>query len=296
MLKFRPIKVQDFETVSNILNKSNIDNCEYCFPTMLVWGHRHPCEIAIEKDTFFLRSEGHEHIWYLYPKGKMDNIESVNLILEDSLSHKKPICIYGFDSEEAEMLKENFFEEFDIKYDRDGSDYVYNQIDLATLPGKKYQKKRNHVSRFLRENPNYNFVKIAPGNINKVKNFVDEWCKKYEHDDDWNFISEKQGIYELLDNYEELKLIGAMIEVDDKVVAITIAAAINSKTVDIIVEKAYHEINGAYAIINRDFASNCLSNFEFINREDDLGLENLRKSKLSYFPCKILDKYTAQSI
>lgn len=296
MLKFRPMKVQDFEKVSNILNKSNVENCEYCFPTMLVWGHRHPCEIAIEDNTFFLRSEGHEHMWYLYPQGDMEPIEAVKLILEDSFSHNYPISIYGFDSEGAEILKENFQGVLNVEYDRDGSDYVYNQEDLATLPGKKYQKKRNHVSRFLRENPDYKFTKITPENIDKVREFVDEWCTKYEHDDDWDFISEKQGIYELLNNYDKLRLIGAMVEVDDKVVAITIAAAINENTVDIIIEKAYHEMNGAYAIINRDFAANCLSNFEFINREDDLGLENLRKAKLSYFPCKILDKYTAQSI
>ena len=86
-----------------------------------------------------------------------------------------------------------------------------------------------------------------------------------------------------------------MIETNGEIVAMTIAAPINERMVDIMVEKAYHEINGAYAIINRDFALNCLSQFEFINREDDMGLENLRKAKLSYFPYEIRKKYMAQS-
>ena len=296
MLKFRAVSVQDFETVENILNKTNVTNCEYCYPTLLVWSKRHPSELAIEDDTFFVRSEGHEHMWYLFPKGKMDTEKAINLILEDAKSHGHPISIYGMDKEDAEFIKENFKGKLEIEDDRDGADYIYTQEDLSTLPGKKYQKKRNHVSRFLREHPDYEFVKITDENKDKARKYVDTWCTKYEHDDDWDFISEKQGINELLDNFDRLKLHGAMIEVDGEVVAMTIAAAINDEMVDIMIEKAYHEMNGAYAIINRDFAKNCLSGFRLINREDDLGLENLRKAKLSYYPCEIMEKYIARGI
>ena len=88
---------------------------------------------------------------------------------------------------------------------------------------------------------------------------------------------------------------GGFIETaDGNIVAFTLAAPINDRMVDVIVEKAFHDINGAYAIINRDFAKNCLQDYEFINREDDMGQENLRKAKLSYFPYEIRAKYLAK--
>ena len=77
-------------------------------------------------------------------------------------------------------------------------------------------------------------------------------------------------------------------------VAFTLASPINDNMVDIIVEKAFHEITGAYAVINRDFARNCLQNYEFINREDDMGQENLRRAKLANFPVEIRAKYLAK--
>lgn len=295
MLKFEPFTADLYEKVSNILSKTNVNSCEYCFGTMLVWAHRHPAEIAIEEDTVFIRSEGHEHMWYVYPEGEMDKTKAVNLILEDAKNHKMPSSIYSIDKEEAEFLNQNFSGKLNIVIDRDSADYIYLREDLAELKGKKYQKKRNHVSKFLRENPNYEFLKIEEENIPIARKFIDDWCSEYSQGE-WDLISEKQGIYELLDNYKKLNLIGAMILTEGKVIAITIAQAINEETVDIMIEKAYHEVNGAYAIINRDFAINCLSDFKYINREDDMGLENLRKAKLSYFPYEISEKYMAQGI
>ena len=99
----------------------------------------------------------------------------------------------------------------------------------------------------------------------------------------------------LIDHFEKLGIMGAMIESQGKIVAFSLAAPINEKMVDVMVEKAYHEINGAYAVINRDFALNCFTQFELINREDDMGIENLRKAKMSYFPTEIRKKFLAQS-
>jgi len=108
-------------------------------------------------------------------------------------------------------------------------------------------------------------------------------------------FSEQLGIIEILSHMDKTDVFGGFIETaDNQIVAFTLAAPINDRMVDVIVEKAFHDINGAYAIINRDFARNCLQNFEFINREDDMGQENLRKAKLSYFPYEIRAKYLAK--
>ena len=293
MLKFRNIEIEDYEKVSPLLKNSGIENCEHCFATMLVWSMRHDIQIAVEENTVFMRSFGREHVWYLYPRGHMDKKQAIEKIIRDA--DGKKISINGIDENSAEFLKENFSEIFDIKEDRNGADYLYRTTDLANLPGKNYQKKRNHISRFIRENPDYRFVPLSTDNKEIAKQFVNDWCNTYNTDNSWDLVSEQKGIHLLIDNFDKLDIMGAMIETQGKTVALSLAAPINERMVDVMVEKAYHEINGAYAIINRDFALNCFTQFELINREDDMGIENLRKAKMSYFPTEIRNKYLAQS-
>ena len=293
MLNFRQIEIDDYEKVSQIFMESGIENCEHCFATMLVWSKRHDIQIAVEENTVFMRSYGKEHVWYLYPRGDMDKLQAIEKIIRDA--GDKKISIYGIDEANAIFLREKFGDILNVEEDRNGSDYLYKTEDLATLQGKNYQKKRNHVSRFIRENPDYKFIKITGENTAVAKEYITQWCEKYNTENTWDLVSEQRGINQLLDNFDKLQLMGAMIETGDNIVAVSIAAAISDKMVDVLVEKAWHDVTGAYAIINRDFAANCFSGFELINREDDMGLENLRKAKLSYFPYEIRKKYLAQS-
>ncbi len=293
MLHFRNIETEDYEKVSQLMKHSGIENCEHCFPTMLVWSKRYDIQIAVEENTVFMRSFGKEHIWYLFPRGEMDKKQAIEKILRDA--DGKKVSIYGIDESNALFLQENFSHIFNVEEDRSGSDYIYNREDLATLPGKNYQKKRNHVSRFIRENPDYKFIRITNENTDTAKEFINQWCLRYNSENSWDLTSEQQGIMQLLENFDRLDLMGAMIETGGNIVALSIAAPINERMVDVLVEKAWHDVNGAYAIINRDFAANCFSDYQLINREDDMGMENLRKAKLSYFPCEIRKNYLAQS-
>ncbi len=293
MLHFRNIEIEDYEKVSQLMKQSSIENCEHCFATMLVWSKRYDIQIAVEENTVFMRSYGKEHIWYLYPRGEMDKKQAIEKILRDADGRK--ISIYGIDETNAIFLQENFSQVFDVAEDSNGSDYIYKREDLAVLPGKNYQKKRNHVSRFIRENPDYSFIRITSDNTHTAKIFISQWFHRYNSEKSWDLFSEQQGIMLLLDNFDKLELMGVMIETKGRIVALSIAAPINERMVDVLVEKAWHDVNGAYAIINRDFAANCFSGYQLINREDDMGMENLRKAKMSYFPCEIRKKYLAQT-
>lgn len=294
-MEFRQIEIDDYEKASAIMYSCGIENCEHCFPTMLEWSFRHDIQIAIEEDTVFMRSKGKKHMWYLFPRGKMDRKKAVDMIISDAAQQGMPVSIYGVDEANALFLQENYGHILNVTEERDGADYIYRTSDLADLPGKNYQKKRNHVSRFIRENPDYKFIVMSQDNIHRAKQFIADWNKKYNAEDSWDLHIEQQGIFRLLDNYCTLRLMGAMIETQGQIVALSIAAPINERMVDVMVEKAYHDVNGAYAIINRDFAANCFKQFELINREDDMGLENLRKAKMSYNPVEIRKKYLAQS-
>lgn len=294
MDNFKKLEIADFSKIDPILKKYNVENCDHCFFTMLIWSFRHHIEYAIYRDTLFMRTMGDNSYWYLSPVGQLPFEEAVGIIMDDAKKNGYRIKIYAMDEEQKAAMEQHYGSTFEIIADRDTFDYIYRTEDLSSLPGKNYQKKRNHCSRFERENPEYTFNVITAENVEKAKNFEKEWCYRNGCSQSEGLDSEREGIIEILDNIEKTDVFGAFLETKDGVVAFTLASPINDNMVDIIVEKAYHEVTGAYAVINRDFARNCLQKYEYINREDDMGQENLRKAKLANYPCEIRTKYMAK--
>ena len=295
MDNFKKIEISDFEAINSLLKKYNVENCDHCFTTMLIWSFRHHMEYTICENELFMRTLGDNSYWYLSPVGEMPFEKAVSLIIDDAKNNGYRIKIFAMDETQKAIMEQHYGDRFEIIADRNSFDYIYRTEDLSLLPGKNYQKKRNHCSRFERDNPGYKFHIIDSGNIERVKEFEVAWCQMNNCDESRGLFSEQMGIMEILNNYDKTDVFGGFVEkADGSIVAFTLAAPINDRMVDIIVEKAFHEINGAYAIINREFAKNCLQGFEFINREDDMGQENLRKAKLSYFPYEIREKYLAK--
>ena len=107
-------------------------------------------------------------------------------------------------------------------------------------------------------------------------------------------VCEKKGIEFILQNMEELSVKGGAIFVAGKVVAFTLGSPITDEVFDVNIEKALAEFSEAYTVINREFAKE-LSDYKYINREDDLGIEGLRKAKLSYKPHIILKKFSCRA-
>ncbi len=298
MLEFHPLKLNDYKRIDTILKKDSIENADHCFAPMYVWSYIYPVEVCVYENTVFMRThdEKSNEDWYLAPCGDLDFSTSLELILKDNKKRNFDLIIYSLSNEQEQIIKEKYSQDFEIEYNRDNADYIYLTQDLINLEGKKYQKKRNHISRFKRDNPNYEFVLINKDNAHEAEIFEDEWFERNRAEYSDDLAGEREAIDVVLENFEELELMGGMIKVDGEIVAITVASAINDNMVDIIVEKAVHEINGAYAIINNEFAKNCLSKFKYINREDDLGEEGLRKAKLSYFPAEIREKINIKYI
>lgn len=296
MMNYKEIEITDFKTIDELLKKNNPEDCDHCFSAVYIWSFRHRVEFCIYNETLFLRMKEDGTYWYLSPIGEMSFENAVEIILEQAKADNGNVIIFAINPSQKKAIESTFNNKLSIVEDRDGADYIYKTEDLSFLQGKIYQKKRNHCSRFERENPEYTFNLITKDNIERIKDFEIEWCNKNALKRANDLIAEQKGILSLLDNMDKTDVFGAFIENRNGIVAFTLACPINDKMVDIIVEKAYHNINGAYAVINRDFAKNCLQDYEFINREDDLGYENLRKAKLSYYPFEIKEKYFAEYI
>ncbi len=172
-------------------------------------------------------------------------------------------------------------------------DTQFAVVDNLTLKGKKFQAKRNHINRFRNTYPDYEYTPITPDRIQECLDLEAEWCKVNHCDQQEGTGNERRALIYALHNFEALGLTGGILHVNGKIVAFTFGMPINHETFGVHVEKADTSIEGAYAMINYEFANRIPEQYIYINREEDLGLEGLRKAKLSYQPVTILEKYMA---
>lgn len=286
MLDLRPMRMLDGDIYRQYT--ANMRTSESSFTAVFSWLHKNKLRIC-EQDGIFFRFANTSKPFYLYPLGG-DFDRALELIEADANTRGIPMTIRAV-TEEQRASFEN--KGFTISEDRDSADYLYNAQDLLELAGKKYHAKRNFIARFEREN-NWQYEEITDENLTEVWDFQDKWCRKNGCDTNESLQEEATCIALLLYNLKALKANGGLLKADGKVVSFTIASHVGADTIEIHVEKADYDVTGSYPMINREFLRHNLTpDIKFINREEDLGLESLRKAKLSYHPCEILTKYTA---
>ncbi len=188
-----------------------------------------------------------------------------------------------------------FADKLDFVTDRANSDYIYLSSDLAALAGRKFHQKKNHVNSFRKTYPGYQYLPMDSSMAEECIAFAQNWKDQRElaeEQDDESLRCELCAIKEALNNFDALGIKGGVILIDGKVEAMTFGEQINHDTAVIHVEKANPAIRGLYATINQEFCQREWSNVRYINREEDMGIEGLRKAKESYNPVFLLNKYT----
>jgi hypothetical protein len=174
--------------------------------------------------------------------------------------------------------------------DRDNSDYVYRTEDLIQLSGNKYHRKKNHLNQFLK---NHHF-EYRPLDAELVECFLDmqeAWCRMRECVENPSLLAEDYAVREALTRYGDLNYTGGAVIMGDKVEAFALGELLNQESAVIHMEKANPDIPGLYAAINQLFCQNTWAHVEFVNREQDLGVEGLRRAKESYHPHHMVHKY-----
>lgn len=162
------------------------------------------------------------------------------------------------------------------------------------MKGKKYQSKRNHINKFKKQYPDYEYRLLTPELVPECLKMEEEWCRANNCDEQMALGAERRSMTFALHHMEELGLTGGVLHVNGKIAAFTYGAPINYQTWDTCVEKANTDIEGSYAMINYEYANHIGEQYMYINREEDLGLEGLRKAKLSYQPTILLEKCIAE--
>jgi hypothetical protein len=174
---------------------------------------------------------------------------------------------------------------------REHFDYVYRSRDLIRLKGARYHAKRNHISRFLRDTK-FEFAALGESNLDLCADFMRRWCEFRRCDEDMNLLGEWEAVKDALANYSGLDVRGVVILIEGRVEAFTFGELLNVSTAVVHIEKANPEIPGLYAAINQKYSESHWAAVEFINREQDLGEEGLRRAKLSYHPDHLVEKFT----
>ena len=287
MLNFRKAKIEDKKDFDRLLKKSSCPSLEYNFTTFFLWQDQFNMEFAIFEDVLYIRA-GKEAKSYLFPCGSGDIDKALGLLLEDKIS------FHSLSSENKKYLEKKFPDRFVFTETRNDNDYIYTSESLRTLSGKKLSSKRNHINRFISENPDWTYEKITPTNLPEVRQMHKKWCENAAFDQKNGLEDETVAVKKALDNFCELNLVGGLIRTKGEVVAFSIGDELSKDTFLVHIEKAFTHIPGSYQIINREFVINNCEGYEYVNREDDAGDEGLRKAKLSYKPFKLVTKYKAK--
>ncbi|MCE5323634.1 phosphatidylglycerol lysyltransferase domain-containing protein [bacterium] len=256
----------------------------YTFTNIFAWRKPYNTRLSRVGDFLILTEHVNDKVMCLEPLGAGDAAKAVDEVFrlsEDDIEFK---CIHAGVAHQANNMG------YVVAQDRDNSDYLYLTSDLIELGGRKYDGKRNWISRF-KSQYEYEYVRMPHVSPEEAIKFADYWCEQRDCRSSEGLKNEHTAVYEMLSNFDELGIIGGAIKIDGSIAAFSLGEALNTETMVIHVEKASSGMDGVYQVINNEFAVHEASGFKYINREQDLGIAGLRKAKESYHPVKMVETY-----
>ncbi len=280
-LSFKKIGIEDKELFDRYFKDYPPKASELTFTNLFVYRESRPIEFAV--------FEEHMIITFLDTKNKRSFFSPIGNA--PSRMIEKILEMYpnaAFERIEKSIVKDTNIELSSV-HDKDNDDYVYDIKELIELQGQRYSSKRNFVNRFEKNSP---IVKdIDDVFIKDCLHLNGKWCDLKDCTGDASLKAEFMAIKQALLNFKRLSLISVAVFVDGKISGFAIGERLNEDTFVEHFEKANPELGGAYQYILNSFAKKIPSNFLYLNREQDLGNEGLRKSKESYHPKMMIEKY-----
>lgn len=290
MLDFTALTPENKSVYDAYLKNCGERGCEYNFANLFLWGRQ---KATLHQGNLAFFCQFNRRSVYLFPLG--ENLKpTLDAIISDAHKRGIPCRLTSLTAADQEMLEQWYPGQFYFHTDRDSYDYIYSIDALADLAGKKLQKKRNHCNRFRLLHPHCAVCPITDENTPQLLAMLEQWyAQKQQEDPAADFYLERAAITKALKNRESLGMEGLALTVKGKIIAMTLGSFLSEDTFDVQFEKALEGYDGAYSVINREFARYLREKYpqlKWLNREDDLGLEGLRKAKLSYCPDRLIEK------
>ena len=295
-MEFYVPAMKDITRIKEALRKNEKKCCEMSPANVVLWAKQYQTEIAFFEENIIFRSKQKDGnysyacnlINALQPKSLFDYI--VKLVKTDSGEFRMH-CVM---KEEMDMIEEWYPNQYQMQVNRNDSDYIYAREKMAALSGKKLHGKRNHIHRFEEQNPDWKYETISEKNEEDCAKMAMHWCMDNcmadQNTIEYDKIDESKLVVYAIRHREEFGMIGGALRVNGQIIAITLGEKLTKDTFVVHFEKAFAKIQGAYPMINREFVRHELSDYTYINREEDMGIEGLRKAKMSYRPEILLDK------
>jgi hypothetical protein len=291
LLSFRRMRAEDQERMTECLSKMKTRMLESTYSTYFLWDEKYQYEIDFSDDFLFVRYTDDGKKGYLIPAGEGNFISAMDKLIEYSEANEEYLHLGYIPESYVEVLEKAYPGQFEFTEDRDSAEYLYLAEKMITLSGKKLHSKRNFINRFKRENEGrWKFEHIGPENLDAVLAYDRQWYRD-NRSSEGDLESERIVIRKMLMNMGTLGAVGGLLRLDGRIIGISLGTEITEDTFDIQIEKAEWDIPGAYQMLAREFAEEFCSGYTYINREEDMGVEGLRKAKLSYYPYKIMMKY-----
>ena len=292
MIPFRELTLDDREAALPVICASGCHGADYNFANLYIWRHEYEPRIHFMDNRLLLMMPKYGDLC-AYPKGDGDVEPLIAALLEDAHERGHRLTMRGLTPKTLEELQLSSYKDaFEITEDRDDADYIYTAEKLRHLSGRHLSSKRNHIKHFEKNGP-WHFDPVTADDLGTAQSFVAEF---YREKGDPDLEAEAHAIDEMFANYRQLEFMGGMLWQNDVPVAFTAGTLLDPLTFDVQFEKALPGIDGAYTMINREFAEMVCAahpDLMYFNREEDMGLEGLRKAKESYHPDILLMKYTA---
>ena len=279
-------------------------SCQHSFASSFCLQNKYHDKF-VEKNDFLYTfrsgiSDEKERV-YLFPLGNLENEngikEAISEILDDAHKNNSKVLFKTINETEKDVLYKYFSDKFNIEDSRDYYEYIYNTSDLAKLAGTTFQQKRNAINKLIKTyGESLVIKKIEEDDIDKIKKFYYKWIEKVD-DYHRSYIKTEVTEFDLaIENYKILELLGIVIYVDNEVIGFNFGSKVSDDTYDGMIQKGNISYRGIYELLNNRTAKEFASEIQYMNFEEDLGVEGLRKAKLIYNPIFLMKKYIAMEV
>lgn len=293
-LVFQPITLEAKKTIDHYTKPWGLECSDLSFTNLFIWGADGKMEYAEKNHVLYIKLDFTGVPVYLWAPIPEYGVEvDYRKAVYDGIHYMKKVGAEPtfrsvwtpFRDKMLEACPELYCVPTDISWD-----YVYSRESLATLKGKKLHGKRNHINKFLSLYPDYEYKKLDQTMISDCMSLYEHWSEEKE-EPSVELFDEKRSVLLALNHMEELGLTGGTIYIDGKLCAFTVGERLHPHIQLIHIEKANTDIEGLFPMINQQYILHECEGVELINREEDMGIEGMRKAKRSYHPIKMIEKY-----
>lgn len=292
MEAFQAITTKDIAVLNRYFAMHGTRLCNDSAGAAVLWQPYFQDAHLILDDTLLLREE-FPGVGTVFSPPIGTNVENAYAFLEQAC-HERGQKLRFFPVTEPELAEMRArYAQVEATLLRDWCDYLYDAQDMVQFRGRRFNGQRNHIHRFQRLYPNWRFEDITADNLPELRAFFEDYAARYRKENETAQV-EEQCVRDFLAHYFDYAPLGGLLRVENQIVGFS-AGEVVGDTLIIHVEKADVAYDGVYQVLVNEFAKRFVTDgVQYINREEDVGDEGVRKSKLSYHPLRLLEKYLVE--